>query len=328
MKRVKLLAIMMLLIALPLATSCARTKELQSSSSADRRSVALIVKDRSGEFWTTVRLGAEAAAKEFNIDLKFDGTDSDSDWEAQAALTERYVAYGANAVVLAAADYEKLAGTVEAVERRGVQVVAIESEIHSSKTRSFIGIDNYEAGRQAARKMIELAGNQAGLHVIGDVRGNRNAMQRVKGITDEAAAAGMKITDTVYCASTTNACKADIQKLLKRVTNEGQAEGILALNAATSSEAARQLDQMGLAGRVKLVGFDNAEEELEWLQEGVIQATVIQNPFSMGYLGVKTAVQAMDHQQVNRRIDTGTKVIDAENMFWSDNQKMLFPFVQ
>jgi ribose transport system substrate-binding protein len=95
-----------------------------------------------------------------------------------------------------------------------------------------------------------------------------------------------------------------------------------------STAAAEQIREMGLSGEVKLVGFDNSPEELEWLQEGVIQATVIQNPFSIGYLGVKTAAEAADRQHVEKRIDTGTKVIDAVNMFWSDNQKMLFPFVQ
>lgn len=67
---------------------------------------------------------------------------------------------------------------------------------------------------------------------------------------------------------------------------------------------------------------------MESLQDGTVQATVIQNPFSNGYLAVKYAVEALEGATIPERVDTGTKLIDLENMLWPENQKLLFPFVR
>lgn len=318
--------LVLLVLMAGLLNGCSRQGEIRTVQE-EQIGVALIVKDRSGEFWKTVKMGAEAAAKEFGVNLMFDGTEGGADAAGQAALVDKYVAYGAKAVVLASEDYVKLAEAVEAADRKGVPVVTIESEVDSPKVRSFIGIDNYEAGRQAARKMREVAGAKGSFVVIGYSSGDRNAAKRESGIRDEwAAAPGIRIEETVYCGGSGEvSCKQKIDELLKR---QGQLEGILALDAFASAEAAKELEAANMQGKVKLVAFDNSPEELEWLQEGVIQATVIQNPFSMGYLGVKTAVDAIHREKVEKRTVTETKVIDAESMFWSDNQKMLFPFVQ
>lgn len=67
---------------------------------------------------------------------------------------------------------------------------------------------------------------------------------------------------------------------------------------------------------------------MEQIQEGIVQATVIQNPFSNGYLAVKNAVEILQGIKVPERVDTGTKLIDLDNMLWPENQKLLFPFVR
>ncbi|MED4605491.1 substrate-binding domain-containing protein, partial [Paenibacillus validus] len=106
-------------------------------------------------------------------------------------------------------------------------------------------------------------------------------------------------------------------------------DGIVALHAVSSIGVAEEIERLGLQGKVKVVTFDSTLEDIEYLQEGVIQATIIQNPFSMGYLGVKYAVDLLGgSKKVPARYDTGTTVIDQNNMFWSDNQKLLFPFVK
>ncbi|BBI35323.1 substrate-binding domain-containing protein [Cohnella abietis] len=314
-----------LLFIMLMLNSCGRGGEIHSIPDKQKE-IVLIVKSKEGEFWNTVKMGAEAAAKEFNIKLIFDGSTDETDEQTQIDLVNKYLAYGTDGLILAANDYKKLAGVVAKADKMGVPVITIESEVDAPEVRSFIGIDNYEAGRQAALKMKELTGSQGRFIILNYVKGSRNAERREQGIRDEwASIPDMHIVESVYCNSDSYNCGRLTNEMLRKYSG---IDGILALNAVASIGAAEQLQSLGRAGIVKLVAFDNTPEELEWLQEGVIQATVIQNPFSMGYLGVKTAVEAMSRQKVDKKIDTGTKVIDAVNMFWSDNQKMLFPFVQ
>lgn len=317
----------MLLIALAwLLAACARQGEFRGPAQ-EQREVVLIA-EGPGEFWGTVRMGAEAAAKELGVKLTITAPEQESDAGRQIELVNEYLAYGVEGIVIAAGDYEKLAEAAAKADRMGVPVVAIESEIDSPKVRSFIGIDNYEAGRQAARKMAELSGGKGRFLILGYQEESRNVEERERGVRDEWASGdgGMEAAETVSCGLRLTSCAVALKERL--VKADARVDGIVALEARAAVDAAATIRDMGLAGQVRLIGFDNSPEELEWLQEGVIQATVIQNPFSIGYLGVKTVLAAMNRETVEKRIDTGTKVVDAESMFWSDNQKMLFPFVQ
>jgi ribose transport system substrate-binding protein len=304
--------------------ACSRQGEIRTVAESQKEIV--LIAQSNGEFWTTVRMGAEAAAKEFDVKLTFDAPADETDTKTQIELVNKYLAYGADGLVLAANDYKKLSASVAKADRLGVPVVAIESDIDSRKVRSFVGTDNYEAGRQAARKMKELVGTRGRFLILGYAAGARNGDRREQGIRDEwAGEPAMQVVATAQCGLRSASCSRKTQELL---AGQQGIDGILALSSPAATGAAVQIQKMKLAGQIKLVAFDNSPEELEWLQEGIIQATVIQSPFSMGYLGVKTAVESLDGQSVEKRIDTGTKVIDAQSMFWSDNQKMLFPFVQ
>jgi ribose transport system substrate-binding protein len=321
----RLTTVLSIIPLLLLLFSCGRGGEIHPVLETQQE-IVLITKSKEGEFWNTVKMGAEAAAIEFNVKLIYDGAADETDVKSQIDLVNKYLAYGTDGLILAANDYSKLADSVAKADRMGVPVITIESEVDAPEVQSFIGIDNYEAGRQAALKMKELTNAKGRFIILNFVRGSRNAEQREKGIRDEwANSPDMQVLESVYCNSDPIRCGQMTKEMLTKYSN---IDGILALNAAASIGAAKQLQSLKRDGLVKLVAFDNTPEELEWLQEGVIQATLIQNPFSMGYLGVKTAVEAINRQSVPKKIDTGTKVIDADNMFWSDNQKMLFPFVQ
>lgn len=327
LRTTRYLPVLALLLALVLILSaCSRRQvELQPASDAQKQ-IVLIVKSKNGDYWNTLKMGAEAAAKEFGVTLTFDGPESEDAVAAQQELVKQYLAYGTDALILAANDYDKLAPEVEAASHKGVPVITVDSEVNSSKVGSFIGIDNFEAGRKAAGKMRELSGGRGRFVILTSYQGVRNVQEREKGIRDEwSGTPGMEAADTVYCGSDVNTCSARTRDIL---SGPEKVDGLLTLSAAASVGAAQEIQQLGLAGQVKLVAFENSQEELEWLQEGVIQATLVQNPFAMGYLSVKTALSAIQGQKVEKRIVTETRIIDSESMFWSDNQKLLFPFVQ
>jgi ribose transport system substrate-binding protein len=76
---------------------------------------------------------------------------------------------------------------------------------------------------------------------------------------------------------------------------------------------------------VSVVGFDNAPRELAYLEEGILEATVVQRPYNMGYMAVRTAVEYLKGHKIEPVIDTGSVLITAENMFKREYQELLFP---
>ena len=89
--------------------------------------------------------------------------------------------------------------------------------------------------------------------------------------------------------------------------------------------AAQALRADGKAGEIKLVAFDASDEEIAALKEGVIQALVVQNPYKMGYEGVKAAVDHLEGRPVEKRIDTGVTVVTMDNFDEPEVQKVLYP---
>ncbi|OXM85347.1 ABC transporter substrate-binding protein [Paenibacillus rigui] len=324
-QRSRLPLVVVLLVLLSCILSCSPVKEMSGGTPAAKSTVSLIVKMNQGDYWGTVRMGAEAAAKEFNVNLNVSAPADEKDVQGQIQLVNEAVSAGTDALVLAANDYKGLAEASERAAGQRIPVITIDSEVNSPKVLSFIGINNYEAGKKAGSKLVEQVSVTSRIAVLNFGAGAKNADEREQGLLDELARyPQVEVVSREYCYSDLKLCR----ELTKKLLTEKHADGIVALHAIASIGVADEVSAMGLAGKVQVVTFDNTPEDIEFLQEGVIQATIIQNPFSMGYLGVKYAVEAIQGKKIPKFVDTGTKVIDQENMFWSDNQKLLFPFVK
>jgi ribose transport system substrate-binding protein len=89
----------------------------------------------------------------------------------------------------------------------------------------------------------------------------------------------------------------------------------------------RALTDAGKAGKVKFVGFDSSEKLIQGLEEGHLLGLVLQNPFRMGELGVKTMVDHLRNpaQEAPKRIDTGVHVATPENVNDPEIQALLRP---
>ncbi|MEI7026348.1 substrate-binding domain-containing protein [Paenibacillus sp. y28] len=292
---------------------------------AEKKKVALVVRAKQDDYWQTVRMGAEAAGKEFNVQVTFGGPASEADPNGQIGFINEAVIYGAGAVVVAPSDHETFLQAADITGSRSLPLIVIDSPEKGAKVRSSILINHYEAGQLALRKLVELIGNHARIAVIRAAGPSSNASQREEGLRAELAHyASVQLVERITCAAGDPDCGAAARDLLNA---PGRVDGVVVLSAAASIGVAGAMKDAGLAGELKVVTFDSTPEELELLQEGSIQATIIHNPFSMGYLGVKYAVDAMNGIAVPEQDNLGVKVIDQDNMFWSDNQKLLFPFV-
>jgi ribose transport system substrate-binding protein len=85
------------------------------------------------------------------------------------------------------------------------------------------------------------------------------------------------------------------------------------------------LQNAGLAGRIRFIGFDSSDTLAQGLRDGHIDALVLQNPFGMGYIGVKVLVQHIRGGRIDRFIDTGVAVVTRENMHQPEIKERLQP---
>jgi ribose transport system substrate-binding protein len=89
------------------------------------------------------------------------------------------------------------------------------------------------------------------------------------------------------------------------------------------TKALRDIGKAG--GKVKMVGFDAGSQSVLDMKNGDLQGLAVQNPLLMGYLSVKTIVQHLQGQKVERRIDTGVVLVTPENMNQPEIKDLLQP---
>ncbi|WP_284645174.1 substrate-binding domain-containing protein [Paenibacillus silviterrae] len=277
-------------------------------------------------FWQAMNQGVHAAAKEYGVEVKITGALAETDIEEQIRLLEQAISEKPRAIVLAATDYNRLVPVSHKIKAAGIPLITVDSGVEGTMATSFISMDNYAAGRKAGDSLRALLHPGARVAIISFVKESTTGMERERGVRDSLAEGGFIVTETLYTNTQEELAYELTAKLLQSPVAQ-QLEGLISLNEPSTVGAARALKEQQSEGkRIPMVGFDSSVKEITFLEEGVLQAIVVQKPFNMGYLAIKTALTAAEGKKVEPWIDTGTVVITKSNMYSKDHQKLLFPF--
>ena len=322
MKQNKLAAVC---AALALTCLCGCASEPVTST---QHSVALVAKSTETEFWLSVFAGAEAAATEYNVKLSILGPETEEDYETQNQMVAQAVEEGAEALVFSAIDYENNAAAIDAASSKGVKIVAIDSNVDSEAVSTYIGTDNYAAGQMAAQAALDRVEGELKVGIVNYDISSANGQEREWGAVDTFTASGRaEVTAVINTLAEARQACDDTAAMLR---DHPEINVLLAFNEPTSVGAADAVEMLDAADRIFLVGFDSNVVTVDGLQEGSVDALIVQNPYAMGYLGVESAYKLLSGQGsgLDRTVDTSTQIVDRNNMFTMDSQKALFAFEQ
>ena len=291
-----------------------------------RRSVALVAKSTETEFWLSAFAGARAAATEYNLDLTISGPETEEDYETQNRMIAQAVESGAEVIVFSAIDYDRNAAAIAAAAQAGVHIVSIDSGVGSEQVSTYIGTDNYAAGRMAAQAALDRLDGPLYVGLVNYDESSANGQEREQGAVDNLTESGRaQITAVVNTLTDARMARADAAALLR---THPEINVLIAFNEPTSVGAAQAVRDLGRPDSVFFVGFDSNVVTIDGLQEGWVDALVVQNPYAMGYLGVESAYKLLAGRGggLEAVVDTSTQIVDRENLFTMDGQKALFAF--
>lgn len=289
--------------------------------------ITVIVKGTTHSFWQTVKAGADKAGGELNADIDFLAPSVETDIAGQKNIIDAQITKKVDAIVLAAIDAKGLASSVIKAQDAGIPVVTIDSGIDPDTSVKFVATDNVKGGAAAADALAKMLPEGGEIGVIPFVKGAGSSDDRENGFKEQLKKyPNLKIVSTLY--SDSEAGKAqDVTNAM--IAANPNLKGIFAANQPGGIGAAQALKQKGLKDKIKIVAYDAGEEEISALKDGIIQALIVQQPFEMGYQGVKVAVDAIKSKTVKsekaERLDTGVTVITMDNFNQPDVQKLLFP---
>ena len=276
------------------------------------------------EFWRSVHDGMEEAVRDYGIDYEFLSMADESDAEGQAQLLRRAAQSAPDAIVWIAADYGMTSAAAELAET-GIPFVLMDSDVdfEGADKKSFVGTDNYAAAYAAGLR----AGNgQYGRRaaILVHAAFSKTGADRVRGFREGfLARSGNEIVEVLDCGNSTSVAREQTAKLL---AEHPDLDVILSTNEVVTLGCVPEVLGAERSDRIALFAFDCSKRQIQYLEEGVIDAIVAQYPFRMGYVAIRTAYEVALGRSVPPSVNTGMVIIDADNLYERQNQEILFPF--
>jgi ribose transport system substrate-binding protein len=320
--------ILLLLLVLCLAANCTNNP---SSNTKKKLTIAVIPKGTTHEFWKSIHAGSNKAASELtaqgtDVEVIWKGPLREDDREQQIQVVEGFAAQGVSGIVLAPLDNRALVRPVSDAGRAGVPTVIIDSGLESDDFVSFVATDNRKGGSLAAERMGQLLNGKGKVLVLRYAEGSASTTEREEGFieTIKQKFPDIELVSTdQYAGATRDTAKRASENLLNKFADVVQ--GIFTPNESSTVGMLLALEDIGKAGKISFVGFDTAQNLIDALNKNELHGIVAQNPFNMGYLGVRTMVDKLLGKPVEKKIDTGVMLVTKENMQTPEVQALLHP---
>jgi ribose transport system substrate-binding protein len=318
--------LLLLLLVLTLLIACT-----PGNNGKKKLTIAVIPKGATHEFWKSIHAGSNKAASEFTaqgteVEVIWKGPLREDDREQQIQVIEGFAAQGVSGIVLAPLDNHALVRPVEDAKRAGVPTVIIDSGLESDQFVSFVATDNRKGGTLAADRLGQLLNGKGKVFVLRYAEGSASTTEREEGFISQIKAKfpGIELISTdQYAGATRDTAKRASENMLNRFGDDVQ--GIFTPNESSTAGMLLALQDIGKAGKISFVGFDSSQTFIDALNANQLQGLVVQNPFNMGYLGVRTMVDSLLGKPVEKKIDTGVMLVTKENLQSAEVNALIHP---
>jgi len=309
-------ALATLVLTLP---ACGKSQGPKGSQERPYR-IAVIPKGQTHEFWRTIHAGAiraqrDLAAKGVHVELIWKGPLREDDREQQVQVVESFASQGIDGIVLAPLDDKALVRPVEEAARLKVPTVIMDSALASDQIVSFVATNNYKGGELGADALGQAMNGKGKILLLRYAEGSASTVEREAGFLArrEAAWPGLELVSSdQYAGATRDTAKRASENLLNRFGRE--LDGMFVVNESATSGMLLALQDAGLAGKVKFVGFDSNQAFVDAMRKGQMHGFVLQNPFRMAGLAVEALVDHLQGRPVAKLVDTGVFIVTPANL--------------
>ena len=334
------------------AKSSAAKSSAATSTTSGSKHIDVIAKGFQHQFWKAVELGTQNAAKEFGVEVTFQGPDNESAIAQQVEYLNTAIAKKPAAICLAALDTQASIPSIQSAMEAGIPIIGFDSGVPDAPKgaiKANASTNNAVAGALAADELYKLieskikdAKEPVRIGVVAQESNSQSIVDRTKGFVDKMTElcgadnvsveghdslknekAGAKVVidvgipaevKDVDAAAVASAILEKKDLIAIYGSNEFAANAIITANEG--------LDKLG-ADKVIAVGFDAGKKLLDAVRAKTFAGAVTQDPVQIGYQAVKLAVEAADGKSVSD-VDTGAKWYNAENMDADDIKPCLY----
>lgn len=286
---------------------------IQPSFAQQKKTLAFVV-NVPADFWQIARRGTEKAQKElpnYNIEFYIPGEMSAA---AQKRILEDLLAKGVAGVSISPVNPDNSTEILNQVASKAA-LFTQDADAPKSNRALYIGTDNVAAGRQAGEQMMKALPNGGKAMVFVGTLDAANARERLQGIKEAIAGSKIEIIDVRTDGGDQAKAKANVEDTLTKYPEIDLLVGLWAYNTPQIYNAVKAA---GKEGTLKIVGFDEDQQTLKGISEGVIDATVVQQPYEFGYQSMIYLAKYIEGDRSfipeNKQKIVPTQVIDSSNV--------------
>jgi ribose transport system substrate-binding protein len=318
-------------IALATLVSGCRSGETPGGRAAGALRIAFVPKSTTLEFWRTIHAGAVKATRDLHdrgieVELLWKGPLREDDREQQVQVVESFTSQKVDGIVLAPLDDTALVRPVEEAKRLGIPTVIVDSGLATNAIVSFVATDNFKGGQLGADELGRLLHGKGKVLLLRYQVGSASTTAREEGFLARLKESwpGLELVSSdQHAGATRDTAKSAAENLLNRFGRD--LDAVFVVNESATIGMLLALQDSGLAGKVKFVGFDGSPTFVQALRAGQMDGFVLQNPFRMAALGVETLVDHLRGKAVPKRIDTGVVVVTPANLDTPGVRELLEP---
>lgn len=286
------------------------------------KKISLIVYGNNVKRWETLLQGAELAGEEKGADINLVSMSDESDYNEQIDIIEREVSNGAQALLIAACNSEKIGEYLGRAKLR-IPVIFVETGAGFLKDEVCIAADDYMMGYELGKSICENEKPIAKVAIVSDKTCRNSIKEREKGVRD----AILDYSNTVV----TWERNPNEENLLPRVflQRELVSEAVDVIVTLDNTMTDSLMDALNNLNKTsKVYSISTSEQAVYCLDHNMIKYLTYQNEFGIGYISTMYAIDYKDASKEYSDNNISYKVVNKDDMYEYDNQKLLFPFVK
>lgn len=325
-KRLSILMLLVFLVATVL-NACSSSEKTEGESSgggkSDKIYIPVVSKGFQHQFWQAVKQGAEKAAEEFDVEVTFEGPESESQVDKQIEMLRAALDKSPDAIGFAALDSQAAIPLLEEAKQKDIPVIAFDSGVESDIPVATAATDNGAASAHAADKMAELIGEKGKIALIVHDQTSRTGIDRRDGFVNQIndKYPDIEIVDIQYGGGD-HLKSTDLAKAIMQAHPD--LKGIFGSNEGSAIGVVNAVKEMKKEGDLVVIGYDSGKQQIEAIKSGLMAGAITQNPIGIGYETVKAAVQAKKGEKIEKNIDTGFFWYDKNNIDSEEIKAVLY----
>lgn len=272
-------------------------KQDEADSAADTGDFVIGVAPKmvGAPYWDYANDGCKKAGEDLGVKVELQASTTASAQE-QISIIDNYITMDVDAIVVAANDETTLLPALERASDAGIPIITYDSDVpDSDRLYCIAGNTQVGLGEMMGKELVDIMGESGEVAFMTGSLGAFNHNQILEGyknILDEYP--DIKVVATVESGDDQQQAFVNAENLLASYPN---LKGILGVAAGETPSAAAAVEQAGKSGEIKIVGVATPNSVKEYYVSGTLERTVLWDPYAMGYIAVKVAVDYLNGEE-------------------------------